>query len=149
MGVLVSRAFPDERVNGVAFTGNPTKLGDRRYVVTAQMGEESVVTPEPGVLAEKDILEVEDGKMVRITRAVASSLVQSGSYVLSDDELRELGSLLWHMDQQYPVDTGEHQREDLLLDVAAVCRQTMRRWGREARPSPHAHITSRRGSLRW
>jgi len=124
MGVLVSRAFPDERVNGVAFTGNPTKLGDRRYVVTAQMGEESVVTPEPGVLAEKDILEVEDGKMVRITRAVASSLVQSGSYVLSDDELRELGSLLWHMDQQYPVDTGEHQREDLLLDVEFKIERT-------------------------
>lgn len=117
MGILVSRAFPDERSGGVALTGSPTNPLDRRYVVTAQMGEESVVTPEPGVLPEKDILEVEDGQVVRITRAVASSLVPRGSFVLSDDELREFGSLLWRMDQQFPVDPGEHPREDLLLDV--------------------------------
>lgn len=117
MGVLVNRAFPDERANGVALTGSPTNPLDRRYVVTAQKGEESVVTPDPGVLPEKDILEVEDGEVVEITRAVASSLVPRGSFVLSDDELRELGSLLWHMDQQFPIDLGEHQREDLLIDV--------------------------------
>ncbi|MEM7262280.1 MAG: FG-GAP-like repeat-containing protein, partial [Planctomycetota bacterium] len=49
MGILVSRAFTDEASNGVAFTGNPSNIADRRYVITAQPGEVSVVHPDPGV----------------------------------------------------------------------------------------------------
>ena len=55
MGVLVNRTFIDEAANGVAFTGNPTNPLDRRYIVTVQKGEESVVSPEPGVRAEKNL----------------------------------------------------------------------------------------------
>ena len=121
MGILVNRAFVGERANGVAFTGNPNNPSDRsdvvRYVVNAQLGEEPVVSPEPGVLSERDILEMEDGQVVEIVRAVTSSLVPAETYVLSDDELRELGALLWHMDRNYPVDTGDHSREEVLLDI--------------------------------
>ncbi len=117
MGILVNRAFVDERVNGVAFTGNPTNPLDRRYVITAQLGEESVVSPEPGVLPEKNLLDVQDGVVVSIRRAVSSSLVPRGVHVLSDAELEELGALLWHIDQSYPIDTGEHARDDVVLDL--------------------------------
>ena len=51
---------------------------DRRYVVTVQKGERSVVSPEPGELPEKDLLVVENGQVVEIVRAVASSLVPPG-----------------------------------------------------------------------
>ena len=45
MGLLVNRAFPDELVNGVAFTGSPTNPFDPRYVVIAQLEEVPVVSP--------------------------------------------------------------------------------------------------------
>ncbi|NRA98028.1 MAG: FG-GAP repeat protein, partial [Planctomycetes bacterium] len=38
MGVLVSRAFPGELANGVAFTGNPVNPLDRRFMITSQAG---------------------------------------------------------------------------------------------------------------
>ncbi|MBI4600770.1 MAG: hypothetical protein HY721_02305, partial [Planctomycetes bacterium] len=117
MGVLVTRAFRGERANGVAFTGNPANPADRRYVVVAQPGEASVVSPEPGTVAEKDVLEMSEGKVVRIVRAQASSLLPPGGRVLSDAMLEELGALLAHMDRSFPVEVGAHRREEVLLDV--------------------------------
>jgi len=117
MGILVNRAFVDERVNGVAFTGDPANPLERRYVISAQKGEESVVSPEPGIRAEKDVLDVQNGRVVAIERSIASTLVPPGQYVLSDDELRELGELMWHLDENFPIDPGNHPREDLLLDL--------------------------------
>ncbi len=117
MGILVNRAFLDERVNGVAFTGDPANPDDRRFVVTAQVGEESVVSPEPGVLPEKTLLDVVDGEVVEIIRATRSTLVESDALVMTDAALRELGAVMWHMDQNFPVVLGEHDRDDVLLDL--------------------------------
>jgi hypothetical protein len=117
MGLLVNRTFIDEAANGVAFTGNPTNPFDRRYVVTVQEGENSVVSPAPGVLAEQDILELRDGEVVSIVRAVESSLVPPGTRILSDQDLNELGELLWHIDRNFPVDLGNYAREEILLDL--------------------------------
>lgn len=114
MGVLVNRAF-DESANGVAFTG--VSSSDRRYVITAQAGDASVVSPEPGVRAEKDLLEVEDGEVRNIIRAVPSSLVPPGTHVLSDDQLSELGALLWHIDQHFPLELGDVGRDEVVLDL--------------------------------
>lgn len=58
MAVLVSRAFLDEEANGVAFTGNLNNPLDGRFVVTVQKGESSVVSPEPGEIAERNLLSV-------------------------------------------------------------------------------------------
>ena len=123
MGILVSRAFPDELANGVAFTGNLSNPLDRRFVVTVQLGEESVVHPDPGVLPEKDILEVSGGQVLRIIRPlVGSTLVDPGTWILSDAQLEEMGAVLAFVDENFPVDLGppgpeQYRREQVLLDL--------------------------------
>ena len=116
MGILVTRAFLDEAANGVAFTGNPRDVGDKRYVVTAQVGEASVVSPEPGTTVERNVLEVEAGKVVKIVRSRASSLVAPGALVMSDEKLRELGRLMWHVERNLALELGGYSREEVLLD---------------------------------
>ena len=60
MGIAVTRAFLDEVANGVAFTGSPRDVDDKRYVITAQVGEGSVVSPPAGTTVERTLLEVDD-----------------------------------------------------------------------------------------
>ncbi|HVR73022.1 MAG TPA: PEP/pyruvate-binding domain-containing protein, partial [Planctomycetota bacterium] len=91
MAVLVSEAFPNERSNGVAFTGNPDVRGDRSFLINVQLGDTPVAFPDPGVLPERDILEMEDGVVKRIIRSRPSTLAAPGQVVLTDDQLRELG----------------------------------------------------------
>lgn len=117
MAVLVNRTFVDESANGVAFTGNLTNPQDRRFVITAQLGEESVVSPEPGVRAEKDLLAVSAGEVVEIVRASLSTLIEPGGVVLTETQLRELGALMWHIDQNFPVALGGFSRDQVLLDM--------------------------------
>ncbi len=117
MGVLVTRAFVDERANGVAFTGNPSRLLDRRHVVVAQVGERPVVSPEPGTLPEKSLLEVDGGVVVGIERVRGSTLLPPGVRVLPDARLEELGALLAFLDAAYPIDAPGLRREQILLDV--------------------------------
>ena len=117
MGVLVNRTFTDEVANGVAFTGNPSNPLDRNYVVAVQVGENSVVSPLSGQVAEKNILVVEDGEVREIVRSVSSSLIPPGELVLSDAQLHELGKLMAHVDQSFPLETGGFPREQTLLDI--------------------------------
>jgi hypothetical protein len=116
MGILVSRAFLDEIVNGVAFTGNPRDANDKRYVITAQVGETSVVSPPPGTIAERNLLEVVDGQVVEIIRSRASSLVPSGTVILDDLQLRELGALMAHVEESFPLDLEGHDPQEVVLD---------------------------------
>lgn len=115
MAVLVTEAFGAELANGVAFTGNPSNPADRRYVINVQVGEKSVVSPEPGETPELNALTVKDGVVTRIQRVRRSALLAEG-HVLSDAELEELGALLWHVEQTLPVETGTHARSEVLLD---------------------------------
>ena len=117
MGILVNRAFLTEAANGVAFTGDPASPRAGCFIVTAQVGEESVVSPEPGILPEVNILEVADGEVVRVVRSQRSTLVEEGDVVLADDKLRDLGALMAHIEANYPVDTGAYTRRDILLDM--------------------------------
>ncbi|MEM7230647.1 MAG: PEP/pyruvate-binding domain-containing protein [Planctomycetota bacterium] len=117
MGVLVSRAFRNEQVNGVAFTGNPTNPADRRFVIVAQLGNTPVVSPPPGVVAERNVLTISGGQVESIDRVERSSLANAGELVLSDDQLAELGRVLSHIDTNYPVDLGERDRGEVVLDV--------------------------------
>ena len=134
MAVLVNRAFVLEQANGVAFTGNPTNPLDRRYVVTVQLGEESVVSPEPGILPEKDVIEVENGAVVRILRAVPSSLLPRDNYVLSVEELTELGQLMSHIDENLPLETENYDRSNFLLDLEFKIEDTGELAVKQVRP---------------
>jgi hypothetical protein len=117
MAILVSTAFPDEKANGVAFTGNPTHALDESYVVTVQKGDDSVVSPEPGVLSEKDLLQMTGGRVEGVLRAQRSSRLSPEEFVLSLDELEELGGLLASIERDFPLDLDGHERGDVLLDV--------------------------------
>lgn len=119
MGVLVSRSFLDEKANAVAFSGNPTNALDTNYLVTAQVGEESVVHPDPTIRAEKSVIELnESGQLISIDRPQRSSILPDGQEVVfSDAKLSELASILWEVDQKFPVDLGNHDRERVIFDT--------------------------------
>ena len=117
MGVLVTRAFPDEQSNGVAFTGNPQKSTDNRYLINAQLGDEPVVGNDPRMMPERDYLQLDENGLVdKIYRSRTSVLAEPGVYVLSDEQLDELGALMFIMDRDYPLDTEGYRREQALLD---------------------------------
>jgi hypothetical protein len=117
MAILVTRAFTDEAANGVAFTGNPANLLDGRYVVSVQAGEESVVNPRPGVVAERTFLDLgPGGEVERIERDRFSSLLAPGQTVLSDAQYRELGGLLFEVNERFPIEAQGRERERILLD---------------------------------
>jgi hypothetical protein len=117
MGILVSTRYDVERANGVAFTGNPLAAKDDRYAVNVQLGDVDVVDAPPGVVAELDYLTVSSGEVTAIERATPSSLVPAGARVLSDDQLRELGAVMAAVAAVYPVDPGDHDPADVLLDL--------------------------------
>ncbi|MBN1443190.1 MAG: hypothetical protein JXA90_10800 [Planctomycetes bacterium] len=117
MAILVTPAYPDEAANGVAFTGNPVNPQDKRYLINAQLGDVSVVTPEdPSIVPERDLLEITGGEVTGIIRARASSLVPPGSFVLSDEQLSTLGSVLYSVEESFPIDYGPFDPEWVLLD---------------------------------
>lgn len=117
MGVLVSLAYPSEDSNGVAFTGDPAAGRKDYLVINVQKGDESVVQPGTGIIPEKDIVYLEYGWPSRIQRARPSSLMPAGEWILSDDQVNELASLLVDIDREMPVDTREYTRDQILFDI--------------------------------
>jgi len=116
MAVLSSEAFPDELSNGVAFTGNPSLKGDRRFLINAQVGDIEVVFPDPGVVPEKNVLELTDGKVTNILRVRSSTLLPPGEVVVTDAILREMGEVMSQIEAKLPVELGTHTRDEVVLD---------------------------------
>lgn len=124
MAILVTPAFPDERANGVAFSGNPLSPAAREYVVNVQLGDTSVVLPDPGVLPERDVLDVDaEGRVAAIRRVRPSSLVPPGTHVLADAELRELGDVLALARARFPVEAGAPSGGVVMLDAEFKLRK--------------------------
>ncbi len=117
MAILVTLAFPDEQANGVAFTGDPSDPEEKRYLVNVQLGDEKVVSADPAMIPEKDLLQLTDGLVTKIFRIRSSVLAEPGVPVMSDEQLRELGALMYDIRQQYPIDAGEHDPALILLDL--------------------------------
>jgi hypothetical protein len=117
MGVLCNTRSNDEQANAVAFSGNPSTDGDDRYLVNAQEGEIEVVSADPGVTPERDLLTVVDGEVTEILRSSASSEIPAGEYVLTDAELMELGGLLFEAGVVFPFDDVVPDDRDLLWDT--------------------------------
>lgn len=113
MGVLVDTRQAHEQANMVAFTGNPGAPDDR-FLVNAQEGEIEVVSDDPGVWPERDLLEMDGGVVTGVVRAGASSEVPQ---VLTDAELAEVGAALWKIRDVMPIDEAVPDGYDLLLDT--------------------------------
>jgi hypothetical protein len=116
MGVLVNDRSADELANVVVFTGNPTGPGDDRYLVNAQVGEASVVSPGPGEVVEKVLLTLWSGQVVGIERIRGSSLLPPGEHVLSDARLEELGMAMANIADVFPLDEEPPEGGVVLLD---------------------------------
>lgn len=117
MGILITPAFLDELAGGVAFTGNPLRPEAPEMVVNAQPGEASVVLPEEGAVPERDVLELAGGRVARIRREQASSLLPPGGQVLSDAQLFALGDLLLQVRQRFAVDPEGEDPARIFLDL--------------------------------
>lgn len=119
MGILINTRTKSERANIVMFSGNP--LGPRRddYLVNAQIGELDVVSSQPGVWPEKDLLGVDStsGALTDIQRVRASTEVAEGQFVLDDQQLEELGTMLWSITEAYPIDAAAPEGQRIILDT--------------------------------
>ncbi len=94
MGILLNLAFEEELANGVVLSGNPSVPGDHRILINVQPGEESVVNPDPGVLPERILVQVDGGVATRVDRVRPSSLSDEGEWVLSIEEARKIAELV-------------------------------------------------------
>lgn len=121
MGVLVDTRVDEERANVVAFTGNPGAVPAEGQpdplMVEAQLGELAVVSAESGVWPETELLTLEDGRVVTITRVTPSSEGVEGGQVLTDGQLRELGAWMAELDAVYPRDDEAPEGATILLDT--------------------------------
>ena len=117
MGVLVTRAFPNEDANGVAFTGDPVAGHKDYFVVNVQYGDASVVQPDTGAIPEKDIVVMSEFGLEEIRRVRGSSLLPAGEWVLDATQLELLGRVLARIENEMPVDLGEYSRDQVVMDV--------------------------------
>jgi phosphoenolpyruvate synthase/pyruvate phosphate dikinase len=95
MALLVNPSYTDELANGVAITANiydPSPGGEDAFTINAQVGEESVVQPDPGVTADQ-LLYFHFHAGQPATYFVRSSLT-GGQPVLTRAELFALGQSL-------------------------------------------------------
>jgi pyruvate,water dikinase len=93
MALLVHRAFNDEDANGVAFTANPydTTGLEPGFYVNVQVGENSVVRPDPGTITDQFIYQYDlPGQPILFLGH--SNLVPEGETVLTTTETYYLGA---------------------------------------------------------
>lgn len=95
MALLVHNAFPDEEANGVAITANPFDPSglEPGFYVNVQVGEESVVEPEPGITTDQFIYHF-DLPGQPIVFIAHSNLVPEGTTVLTTAQTYALGIAL-------------------------------------------------------
>ncbi|MCP4804743.1 MAG: hypothetical protein GY913_30335 [Proteobacteria bacterium] len=95
MAMLVHRSFPDEEANGVAITANifDTTGMEPAFYVNVQVGDNSVVLPDPGVTTDR-YLHYYTQAGSPVVYLGSSSLVEDGETVLTAAEIHELGTAL-------------------------------------------------------
>jgi phosphoenolpyruvate synthase/pyruvate phosphate dikinase len=105
MAVLVNPSFGAETANGVAITANvfdPAPGGEDAFFINAQLGEASVVEPDPGVIADS-LMYYWFHPNQPATYYTRSSLT-AGQAVLSRTELFELGQALDEIRSHFTAD---------------------------------------------
>lgn len=143
MAVLVVPSFSDEQANGVAISANvydPGADGEDGFFVNAQLGEASVVSPPPGVIADQLVYYFFHGNQPA-TYYTHSNLIAPGTTVLTRRELFDLGQALAairdHFAREYDPPRGFARLpmdvEWKLVDDGAGARTI---WIKQARPYP-------------
>lgn len=90
MGVLVHRSFPDETANGVLVTRNLYRDKYAGITVNVQLGEESVVKPEPGVTCDEFYCHNFNGFGSFVVDYRSTSSLNSGKPILTETEIKKL-----------------------------------------------------------
>lgn len=98
MGILVHRSFPEEHVNGVAITKNIYRKDYPGFIVNAQLGDESVVKPDPGVICDQFICYTSLDENVYTTAntidIISISNLNNGEMVMTTKEVQHLADQL-------------------------------------------------------
>jgi pyruvate, water dikinase len=98
MGVLVHRSFPKEKVNGVAITKNIYRKNSNGFLVNAQLGNENVVKPRPGVICDQFLCFPENSNKIYKDKIVIDVITYSNlndnKLVMSEDEIQNLANQL-------------------------------------------------------
>ena len=114
MGVLVNTRSKNERVNAVAFSGDPVD-NDDRVLINAQIGSLDVVSADPGVVPEVIRVTVSQGEAIEINREQGSSEVTG--VVFEDAEVTEVAVLLDSLTESFPIDEEPPSEREVLLDT--------------------------------
>lgn len=95
MCLLVTPSFPEEEANGVAITNNifDTAGLNPAFYVNVQVGDASVVEPDPGVTTD-ELVYYYDAPNKPIVYLSESNQVESGTHVLTAAQVNELGKAL-------------------------------------------------------
>jgi len=93
MALLVHHSFPDEEANGVALTNNMFDETQPGFYINVQLGEESVVAPDPDVTVDSFLYYFYYPGQP-ITYFSHSSLVDEGDSVLTTSQVYDLGVAL-------------------------------------------------------
>jgi len=131
MAVLVNPSYGDEAANGVAITANvfdQAPGGEDGFFVNAQVGEASVVQPDPGVTVDS-LLYYWYHPNQPATYYTHSNQIAAGATVLTRSQLFELGAALDAIRQHFaPI-------YDLPMDVEWKL-EAGQIWIKQARPYP-------------
>lgn len=140
MALLVHPSFPDEEANGVAITAN---LFDRQglepgFYVNVQVGEASVVQPDPGITTDQFIYHF-DMPGQPIVFLAHSNLVAPGETVLTREQTYQLGvamkAIHMYFAEVYAV-PGEFYGMDIEFKFDAPVGEEPRLFIKQARPHP-------------
>lgn len=100
MALLVHRSFPAEEANGVALTANMFDPAQPAFYINAQVGDTSVVLPDPGVTADSFLYYYYYPNQP-ITFFSHSSLIPAGKTVLTPAQTYQLGQALEAIHQHF------------------------------------------------
>ncbi len=93
MGILVHRSFPDEKANGVLVTKNMYRDRYSGITVNVQLGEESVVKPEPDVTCDEFYCHNFNGFGSFVVDYRSTSSLNNGKPILNETEIKKLFNL--------------------------------------------------------
>jgi hypothetical protein len=122
MGILVHRAFGTELANGVAITKHLYRPNYPAFTINVQLGEESIVFPKEGIVAEQLLLSVDALFVgnISVDNITFSSLCQNKN-ILNKEQLRTLYTYLNAIKNHYYIKQSGYSTgisfENFAMDV--------------------------------